>query len=65
MVACAARTGQFFNAADIASVAGVDAKTVRRWVSALEASGIVKLLHPFFSNTAECRKGRSRRELLP
>lgn len=51
MVACAARTGQLFSAADIASVVGVDAKTVRGWVSALEASGIVKLLRPFFSNT--------------
>ena len=51
MVACAARTGQLFNSSDIASVVGVDAKTVRGWVSALEASGVVRLLRPFFSNT--------------
>lgn len=51
MVACAARTGQLFNASDIASTIGADPKTVRGWVSALEASGIVKLLRPFFTNT--------------
>lgn len=30
---------------------GIDAKTVRGWVSVLEASGVVRLLRPFFSNT--------------
>lgn len=51
MVACAARSGQLFNASDIASTVGIDAKTVRGWVSVLEASGIFRLLRPFFSNT--------------
>lgn len=55
MVACAARSGQLFNASDIASTVGIDAKTVRGWVSVLEASGIVRLLRPFFSNMEKRR----------
>ena len=47
MVACAARTGQMLNYANIAEEVGKDASTIRNWVSILEASGIVYILEPF------------------
>ncbi|MGN0076978.1 MAG: ATP-binding protein [Parafannyhessea sp.] len=50
MVACAARTGQLFNASDIANAIDVSHKTVAAWISVLEASGIVKILQPFWPN---------------
>ena len=50
MVACAARTGQLFNASDIANDIDVNHKTVAAWVSVLEASGIVKIIQPFWPN---------------
>jgi len=48
LVAMAARTGQLLNMSDIANDADVDAKTVSRWLSLLEASGIVLRLQPYF-----------------
>lgn len=50
MIAAAARTGQLLNASDIASTVGVDVKTVQGWISVLQASGIVHVMHPFWSN---------------
>ncbi len=50
MVACAARSGQLFNASAVAGVAEVDRKTVKAWLSVLQASGIVRILRPFWSN---------------
>lgn len=50
MVALAARTGQLFNASDIANSIDVDYKTVQSWTSILQASGIVRLLRPFWPN---------------
>ena len=47
MVAAAARTGQMLNYANIADEIGKDAATVRKWMSILEASGIVYLLEPY------------------
>lgn len=47
MVACAARTGQILNYANIASEIGKAETTVKDWVSILEASGIVYLLEPY------------------
>ncbi len=47
MVAVAARTGQMVNYANIADEVGRDASTVRKWMSILEASGIVYLLEPY------------------
>lgn len=47
MVACAARTGQMLNYANIAEEVGKDANTIKNWVSILEASGIVYILEPF------------------
>ena len=51
MVACAARTGQMLNYANIAEEVGKDANTIKNWISILEASGIVYILEPF-ANTA-------------
>lgn len=50
MVACAARSGQLLNASDIGDVVGADGKTVRSWLSVLQASGIVRILEPFWAN---------------
>ena len=47
MVACAARTGQMLNYANIADEVGKDANTVKKWVSVLEASGVVYILEPY------------------
>ena len=47
MVAAAARTGQMLNVANIADEIGKDAVTVRRWLSILEASGVIYLLEPY------------------
>ncbi len=50
MVACAARTGQILNYSNIADEVGKDADTVKKWISVLEASGIVYLLEPYQSS---------------
>lgn len=51
MVACAARTGQLLNATDVANTVGVDVATVQGWLSVLQASGIIHIMHPFWTNT--------------
>ena len=53
MVACAARSAQLVNASDIAQTIDVDQKTVRSWLSVLEASGIVRLLRPMWANVSK------------
>lgn len=53
MVAAAARTGQLINASDIANDIDVDVKTVQGWLSVLEASGIIRILQPFWGNTTK------------
>ena len=50
MVAVAARTGQMLNCANIADEIGKDAVTVKRWISILEATGIVYILEPYTSS---------------
>ena len=50
MTALAARTGQLFNASDIARVVGIDFKTAQAWLSVLQASGIVAVLPPLWAN---------------
>ncbi len=46
----AARTSQLLNYADIARDVGIDQKTAKAWLSALEASGLVYLLPPYHNN---------------
>ena len=50
MIAVAARTGQMVNYANIADEVGKDQTTIKRWMSVLEASGIIYLLEPFTSS---------------
>ena len=50
MTALAARTGQLLNIASIARDVGMSEPTIKKWLSILEASNIVYLLHPFSLN---------------
>ena len=47
---CAARTGQLLNLSSLASDCGITHNTAAAWISVLEASYIVFLLRPHFSN---------------
>ena len=47
MIAVAARTGQMVNYSNIADEISRDMKTVKHWMSILEASGIIFLLEPY------------------
>lgn len=47
MVAAASRTAQVLNYSNIADEIGRDVGTVKKWMSILEASGIVYLLQPY------------------
>mgnify|MGYP006293627549 FL=1 len=47
---CAGRSGQLLNASSLGNDAGVDHTTVRRWLSVLEASFLIKLLGPHHRN---------------
>jgi predicted AAA+ superfamily ATPase len=49
----AGRIGQPFNAASLSNDVGVSAKTVKEWLSVLEASYIVFTLSPYFQNTGK------------
>jgi len=51
--AIAARTGQLLNYSSIARDVAVDHKTVKSWLSALETSGLIYLLHPWHSNLSK------------
>jgi predicted AAA+ superfamily ATPase len=46
----ALRSGQVLNKADLARDVGISPSTANEWLSLLEASGIVGLLEPWFSN---------------
>jgi hypothetical protein len=48
--ACAARTGQLLNLADLCRDADISQPTGKSWLSILEASGTIHLLEPFHSN---------------
>ena len=50
LTACAARTSQMLNLADIARDIGVSAPTAKKWLSILVTSGIVVLVEPYFNN---------------
>ncbi|MCL2326745.1 MAG: ATP-binding protein [Proteobacteria bacterium] len=51
--AAAARTGQLLNMAEMARDADVAPNTAKKWLSILEASGLVYLLAPYFSNVTK------------
>ena len=48
---CAGRVGGLFNASELSNEVGVSVNTVRSWLSILQASYIVFLLHPYFENS--------------
>lgn len=48
---CAARIGSIFNASELANELGVAVNTVNSWISVLQASYLIYLLPPFFTNT--------------
>lgn len=48
--ACAARTGQLLNMADLARDVEIDPKTAKAWLSILETSGLIYLLEPYHVN---------------
>src|SRR6202162_5891641 len=48
--ACALRSANLLNKADLARDIGISPSTANHWLSALEASGQVVLLEPWFSN---------------
>ena len=50
LVYMAARTGQELKYSDIANVIGISAPTAKAWVSILERSGVIFILHPYYSN---------------
>jgi uncharacterized protein len=47
---CAGRCGQLLNLSALSNELGVTHPTIRRWISILEASHIVKLLQPWHAN---------------
>lgn len=51
--AAAARTAQLLNITDLARDADVAPNTARSWLSILQASGIVYLLEPYYSNVTQ------------
>lgn len=50
LVFMAARTGQELKYGDIAGSIGISAPTAKAWVTILERSGIIFLLHPYYNN---------------
>lgn len=50
MIALAARSGELLNYDSISKDLGVSNDTIKRWVSILQTSGIIYLLHPYFNN---------------
>ena len=48
---CAGRAGSLFNASELSNEVGVAANTIRAWLSVLQASYIVFMLHPYYENT--------------
>lgn len=47
---CAARTGQLLNLSALAADAGITHNTAKSWLSVLEASYLIALLHPWHRN---------------
>jgi predicted AAA+ superfamily ATPase len=47
---CAGNVGQLLNSSRLATELGVDSKTVRSWISVLQASYILQLLAPYYRN---------------
>lgn len=48
---CAGRIGSLFNASELSNEVGVSVNTIRSWLSILQASYIVFIVHPYFENS--------------
>lgn len=48
---CAGRTGQLLNMNNLANDVGISHSTARQWIDLLQASYIIFLLPPWFTNT--------------
>lgn len=48
---CAGRIGSLFNASELSNEVGVSVNTIRSWLSILQASYILFVLHPYYENT--------------
>ncbi|MDE6335246.1 MAG: ATP-binding protein [Muribaculaceae bacterium] len=48
---CAARIGSIFNASELSNELGIAVNTVNSWISVLQASYLIYMLPPFFTNT--------------
>ena len=53
LVYIAARTGQEIKYDEISKQIGVSAPTIKSWIAILERSGIIFILHPYYSNVTE------------
>jgi predicted AAA+ superfamily ATPase len=49
----AAHTAQELKYSEIANAIGISAVTVKTWVSILESSGMIYILHPYYSNISK------------
>jgi len=47
---CAGRNAQVINYASLGSDCGIDQKTVKKWLSILEASYVIKTIKPYYKN---------------
>ncbi len=50
LIACAARTSQMLNYAELAADVGISQPTAKKWISLLVSSGILVLVQPYFNN---------------
>lgn len=50
---CAGRIGSLFNASELSGEVGVSVNTILSWLSVLQASYIVFMLHPYHANTTK------------
>lgn len=50
LVFMAARTSMELKYSEIANAIGISAPTAKEWVTILERSGIIFILHPYYSN---------------
>jgi len=51
--AAAVRTGNLVNYADLARDTDIDVRTAKTWLAALERSGLIKLLYPYYVNVTK------------
>lgn len=50
LTACAARTSQMVNYAELANDVGISAPTAKQWLSILVSSGVIIMIEPYFNN---------------